>query len=188
VRYILTRSQPDALRILLIESGSRHLYEGLIPGIRTAYGDSVNVDLVTCYAGLPRGFSAETTRVYRVSDYRGSAGRKQLYRELAANRYSIAGMICSGEPIMTKWKWALALQVPAKIFIVNENADYFWLDFAHRRVLTHFAFLRSGFTGIGGVRTLARLIAFPFTLAWLLAYAAWVHSRRALRLLVHAPR
>ena len=28
---------------------------------------------------------------------------------------------------MTKWKWLIALRIPAKVFIVNENGDYFWL-------------------------------------------------------------
>jgi hypothetical protein len=36
--------------------------------------------------------------------------------------------------------------------------------------------------GTGVVRTPARLIAFPFTLAWLALYAAAVHTRRLLRL------
>ena len=40
-------------------------------------------------------------------------------------------MICSGEPVMMKWKWALALRIPAKDFIINENGDYFWLDRGH---------------------------------------------------------
>jgi hypothetical protein len=181
VRYVLTRSQPDASRILLIESGARHLYEGLISGIRNTYGDAVNVDLVTCYAGLPRGFRPQTTRVYRVSDYRGSAGRRQLYRELAANHYSIAGMICSGEPIMTKWKWAIALRLPAKFFVLNENSDYFWLDYGHWSVIFHFVLFRAGLAGAGAVRTLARFFLFPFTLLYLVLYATAVHLRRATR-------
>ena len=41
---------------------------------------------------------------------------------------------------------------------------------------------REGLTGFDGIRTAARVAAFPFTLAFLLAHAAWVHSRRALRL------
>ncbi len=133
--------------------------------------------------GLPEGAS-----VFRTAEHRGRAARKRLYRELRARHYALLGILCSGEPIMTKWKWALVLQVPAKTFIVNENADYFWLDYPHRSILVHFAFLRSGLTGIGGLRTLVRLAAFPFTLTWLVAYAAWVHSRRALRLLAHAAR
>jgi hypothetical protein len=32
---------------------------------------------------------------------------------------------------MTKWKWMLAARLPGKVFVVNENGDYFWLDHGH---------------------------------------------------------
>lgn len=181
MRYFFTRRQPPVARILLVESGSRCLLEDLIPAVRRDYGDSVTVDLVTCYAGLPRGFDPENTRVYRVWDYRGSAGRRQLFRELEANGYSILGMICSDEPVMTKWKWALALRLRAKVFALNENGDYFWLDYGHAGIMRHFVLYRAGLAGADAVRTLARVFLFPFTLTYLLLYAAAVHSRRALR-------
>jgi hypothetical protein len=141
----------------------------------------VQVDLVTCYAGLPAGLRAEATRVYRVSDYRGRAGRRLLYRELKANGYSILGVICSNEPVMTKWKWAIAARVPAKVFVVNENADYFWLDRDNLATIRHFALFRAGLAGAGAVRTLGRFFLFPFTLLYLLLYATTVHFRRVLR-------
>ena len=181
MRYFFTRRQPEASRILLVESGSRYLLEGIISGIRSTYGPAIFVDLVTCYPGLPDGFDAATTTVYRVTDYRGRAGRSRLYRELARNRYSIAGVICSAEPIMTKWKWSLAARLPAKFFILNENGDYFWLDRVHLTNLRQFVLFRSGLAGAGAVRTLVRLISFPFALLYLLAYAMSAHARRALR-------
>ena len=116
-----------------------------------------------------------------VSDFRGRRGRAKLYRTLRENGYAIMGIICSGEPLMTKWKWALALRIPAKIFIINENGDYFWLDWGHLGLLREFVFLRSGLAGAGAVRTLARVVCFPFTFVYLLLYATAVHTRRALR-------
>ena len=181
VRYFLSRRQPPVSRILLVESGSRHLVEGLLPGLRNTYGESVPIDLVTCYAGLPDGFP-ETNAVYRVTDHRGRAARRTLYRMLAANGYAIMGIVCSAEPIMTKWKWTLAGRLPVKVFVVNENGDYFWLDRGHWRAIRHFVLFRAGLTGAGSVRTLARLLAFPFTLSYLLLYASTVHFKRALRI------
>ena len=178
MRYFFTRRLPEASRILLVESGSRYLLEGLIPGIRSTYGDDVFVDLVTCYPGMPEGFHTRNTTVYRVTDYRGSAGRARLYRELGANRYSIMGIICSAEPIMNKWKWMLAARLPVKVFVLNENGDYFWVDYGHWSVIRHFALFRAGLAGAGAVRTLARLALFPFTLLFLLSYAAFVHLTR----------
>lgn len=182
MRYFLTRNQPKAIRILLVESGSRSLLEELIPGIRLGYGEAVPMDLVTCYAGLPHGLDPENTRVYRVPEYRGKAGRGRLFQELAANGYTVLGMICSDEPVMTKWKWALALRLPVKVFALNENGDYFWLDWGHWASIRYFVLYRAGLAGAGAVRTLARFFLFPFTLGYLLLYATAVHWRRAFRM------
>jgi hypothetical protein len=164
-----------------VESGSRHLLEGLITGIRQSYGEEIFVDLVTCYGGLPKGFRPETTVVYRVTDYRGRRARAQLIRTLARNGYSIMGILCSAEPIMTKWKWAIAARVPAKMFVLNENCDYFWVDRTNLDTIRHFVLFRAGLAGAGAVRTLAQVVLFPFTLLYLLLYATTVHVRRAMR-------
>jgi hypothetical protein len=92
-------------------------------------------------------------------------------------------MICSAEPIMTKWKWVLAARLPGKVFVVNENGDYFWLDRGHLANIRYFILYRAGLTGSGAVRTLARVVLFPFSLLYLILYAAAVHLRRSLRTL-----
>jgi hypothetical protein len=153
----------------------------LIPSLRQTWGDDIFVDLVTCYDELPQGFRPETTRLYCVADYRGRELRRRLYRQLVQNRYAFLGIICSGEPLMTWWKWAVVVQIPAKAFIINENADYFWFDRYNWRLIWHFVLYRAGLGGSGAVRTLARLFSFPFTLLYLLLYATAVHARRALR-------
>ncbi|HWB95955.1 MAG TPA: hypothetical protein VG672_04615 [Bryobacteraceae bacterium] len=175
----MRRGFPPFTRILLVESGSRHLYERLFPVLRQSYGDA-SIDLLTCYPGLPAGFPADTV-VYRVGDYRGREARRALYRILQARGYSMAGIICSAEPIMTWWKWSVALKVPAKVFVVNENCDFFWLDRGNWRTIRYFLLYRSGLAGAGAVRTLSRVILFPFTVLYLLLYATAVHSRRSLR-------
>lgn len=181
MRYFLTGRLPKVTSILLVESGTRGLLEGLIPGLRQSWGDRISIDLVTCYSTLPKGFEAHNTRVYRVSDYRGGAARGRLYRELLQNRYDLMGVICSGEVVMAKWKWALGLRIPAKIFIINENGDYFWLDRLNLGPLRQFVLFRAGLAGTGAVRTLIRMISFPFTLLYLVLYATSAHARRALR-------
>jgi len=168
VRYFLTGRQIPVNAILLVESGSRGASGEDCPQPPPDLGQRRPIDLVTCYSSLPRGFHPETTRVYRVADYRGRHGRHRLYRELARNRYSMLGIVCSEEPVMTKWKWVLALRIPAKVFIVNENGDYFWFDRQHLGVIRHFVALRSGLAGAGAVRTLARL--FSFRSVWFICY------------------
>jgi len=109
------------------------------------------------------------------------ADRRKLYRELRGRHYSLMGIVCSEEPLMLKWKWALTARVPAKVFVINENGDYFWLDRMHLKPIRNFVLLRAGLAGSGAVRTLARVVSFPFTLLFLLLYATTVHTRRALR-------
>lgn len=181
MRGFFTRRQPEFTRILLIESGGRSLLNDYLPALYRIHGGGVVTDLLTCFAGLPEGFQ-ETGSVYRVTDYPDSEARARLVAELKSNRYAAVGMICSGEPIMTKWKWMLAARIPAKVFVLNENGDSFWLDFSHAGVIRHFILFRAGLTGAGAVPTIARLIFFPVTLAYLVAYAAWVHLRRQIHL------
>ena len=104
---------------------------------------------MTCYAGLPAGIRGRNTRVYRVTDYRGREGRRRLYRELRRNRYALVGIVCSGEPVMAKWKWALALRLPAKVFVINENGDYFWLDRKHLEPIRRICAVARGPGGSG---------------------------------------
>lgn len=180
MRYLLSARIPEPNAILLVESGSRNILETVIPGLRQTWGDDVPMDLVSCYANLPEGF-APGTRIYRVADHRGRQARARLYRMLRANRYSLIGIVCSGEPLMTKWKWVLALRLAAKVFVINENGDYFWLDRRHLKPICQIVLLRAGLAGAGAVRTLARVFLFPFSLAYLLLYASAVHARRSLR-------
>ncbi len=180
MRYFFRRRVPPFRRILLVESGSRHLFDQLIPFLYKTYGEQLEIDLVTCFAGEPSGFRGT---VYRVTDYAGPAARKRLYTELAARSYPLLGIICGAEPIMTKWKWMLAARIRAKVLIVNENADYFWLDWGHWRTIGHFVLYRAGLTGASVVPTLARLLFFPVTLAYLLLYTGAVHFRRRIRML-----
>jgi len=181
MKYLITRRRPSGSRILLVESGSRELLERILPHIRSTWGGTMPIDLVTCYAGRPAGL-AEDARIFRVSDYNAPEARRRFIDELRRRDYAYAGMICAAEPVMTKWKWLIAARVPAKFFIVNENADYFWVDRENAKIVRHFFLVRAGLSGAGSLRTFARLVVFPFTLLFLIIYAFIAHARRRLRL------
>lgn len=152
----------------------------MIPVFRNMYGEVAEIDVVTCFPGAPRGASG---RIYRVADYRSPEARKRLYAELNARGYGAIGVLCSAEPIMTKWKLALAARVRAKALIVNENGDFFWLECRTWRLALHFVLFRAGLTGASAIPALARLLFFPLAAAYLLAYAGAVHFRRRIRML-----
>jgi hypothetical protein len=170
--------------VLLIESGSRSLIEGLMPHLQETWARDVPIDLLTCFGGLPAGLGSDAN-VYRVTDYPSPESRKQLIQQLRAQNYSVVGMICSAEAIMTKWKWMVALRLPAKVFIINENGDYFWLNREQAAVIREFSLIRMGLAGEGSIRTVGRLLIFPFSLLFLLLYAFAAHSGRILRQVLH---
>ena len=172
MRYYRKPWIPPFLRVLLIESGSRSLLEKIIPIIYRDYGAEVPIDVVTCYDGAPKALNLETGKVFWVPGY-GPRDRERLLAELLGRQYSI---------VLTKWKWWLAYRIPAKVFILNENGDYFWVHLANWRIIVHFVLFRAGMTEAGAVYSLARMLLFPFTLAYLVAFAGWVHLKRRLRL------
>ncbi len=167
--------------MVIVESGSRQLLEDLLPGLYEIYGEGMQLDLVTCYAGLPAGFRPDRGQVWRITEYPGAAGRARVVSELKARRHSILGIVCSNEAIMTKWKWMLAARLPGKLFILNENGDYFWVDRGNWRTLLHFLLFRAGLTGAGAVVTMGRILLFPVSVLYLLAFASVVHLRRRVR-------
>lgn len=184
MRYFFSLRFPEVRRILLVESGSRHIIEQLVPVLRQFWPETP-IGLVTCYAGVPAALAAEpASEVFRVSDYQGRAGRQRLYRELARRGYDIMGILCTGEPVMTKWKWALALRVPAKVFVVNENCDFFWLDRTQLATMARFLLHRAGMGGAQAAPALVRLLVFPLTVLYLFGYAVQAHLRRQIYLLL----
>lgn len=183
MKYWLSRAEPRGTRILLVESGSRSLLENLVPLLMSTWAGDYRFDLVTCYGGVPDCLPSDTD-VFRVYDYPTPERRRELIAELRSRDYAYAGIICSAESIMTKWKWLIALRVPAKVFIVNENGDYFWLNRENWSIVREFALVRAGLHGAGATRTVARLLAFPFAVIYLLIYALQAHARRKLRSLL----
>jgi hypothetical protein len=180
LRYFFRSHFPPCTRLLLVESGSRHLIETLVPHFYEVYGEQLEIDVVTCYAGGPAGVRG---RVYNVNDYGGPAGRHALWKDLAERQYQMAGILCTAEPILTKWKWWLGAKLPSKILLINENADYFALDRMHLHHIRRMIAERAGLRGAAALPALARLIFFPLTLAYLLLYAGTVHLRRRIRIL-----
>ncbi len=177
MRFFFRRRIPPIERVLVIESGDRAVTERLMPLMRRNHGKDIVFDLVTCFPGLPEG-CAPSTPVFRTYE---CTERRALVRELRARRYDVLAILCSGEPILLKWKCILAASIPAKVFIVNENADYFPLDYSNARLLFRLALDRTGLSGPSAGRNIAALATFPFAVAYLLLYAAWVHTRRAVR-------
>lgn len=179
MKRFLSRQSPDPRRILVIESGSRPVLENWLHRLTHHYGKA-RIDILTCYEGLPLNHTplGESGTVYSTHDYPSSESRNELVKELKNNQYDMVGIICSGEPIMTRWKWFLTWKIPAKVFIINENSDWFWFDRGSIGILRSMASNRTGMSGSGILRQPLKLILFPLTLTYLAAYATFMHIRR----------
>ena len=136
----------------------------------------------------PAAFRAEQGEVLRSFNYPSRAGRRELVRELRSRRYDVLAIICSGEPYLTRYKFALAALIPAKVLVINEHADYFWFNRGSFGILCKLFAARAGLAGEGISRIVARIATFPFVLVFLLAFAARVHLMRQFRLLFQGHR
>jgi hypothetical protein len=159
------------------------LLDAMLPFL---YEQCSQIDIVTCYGGAPSTFRHDAGSVFQIGSYTGADGRQRLIRELNGRGHAAIGIICAAVPIMTKWKWMLAARVPSKLFVINENGDLFWADYSNWRIIKHFILFRAGLSGADAVGTIGRLLLFPFTVMFLLSYAAVVHARRWVRRAVRA--
>lgn len=176
----LSRRAVPFTRVLLVESGSRAIAEKVLASFYDRHS-AETIDLLTCLVGAPATLRAG--QVLCSFDYPDRHSRRQLVRDLRSRHYNVLAIICSGEPFLAHYKFALAALVPAKVLIINENGDYFWFDRGSLGILGKLFAVRAGLAGESAFRTLARIAGFPFTLALLLAFAARVHLMRQLRLL-----
>lgn len=184
MRWFLSRAVPEPTRVLVVESGPRVVAERLIPRLREVFGAQTPIDLLTCLPSDPVSLpGAGGPQVWRVTDYPDRSSRWRVLREIRARRHAITAVVCANSPLMASWRTAALLLFPSKFLIVNENADFFWLDRGHWRNLLQLWMHRSGVFEESAVRAAARLAAFPFTLTFLVAYAAYVHCARRVRLI-----
>ena len=188
MRWVFSRAVPVPTRVLLLESGPRAVAARLIPRLREVFGQQIRIDLLTCLPPDPDSLPLEPgpgrPQVWRVTDCVDRRSRWRLLREIRSRRYPVTAVLCANSPLMASWRTAALLLFPSKFLIVNENADFFWLDRGHWRNLLQLWMRRSGVFEESAVRAAARLAAFPFTLAFLLGYALYVHLVRGVRLIV----
>ena len=171
---------PPARDILLIESGSQHVLVRALGGIRQVFPEA-RLHLITCWPDPPQGSFAS---VLRVRDYPGRRAKLRLLTSFRRKPSDVLAVVCSKEPVMYAWKMMALLLVPAKTLIINENGDFFWLDWHNRRTLRRFLQTRWGIVHREFLLTLLRAMAFPLTVLFLLATAAWLYARRWRRLLL----
>ena len=179
MKYFFRRKVPQAADVLLIESGSPDVRRRALEKVLKIF-PGVRYHLCTCHPVPPSG---EFASVFSVTDYPSDWEKLRLLFSFRRKRWEVLVILCTGEPILWRWKVLAALLLPAKVLVVNENADFFWLDWGSRKALRGFL----GFRWKGNLddlsRTLLRALAFPLTLFFLLCTAGFLYARRMWRLL-----
>ena len=175
---------PAVNDVLLIESGSPGVGQRVIERIRTHF-PGARYHLLTCWPETtPEHRSARYQSIFRASDYPTGLDKIRLLVSLARRRWRVLAILCTGEQVLWRWKLLALAIFPSKVLIANENADFFWLDWAHRRNLRQFLASRWGVNRDEIAATLLRALVFPFTLLFLLLTALYLYTRRWRRLLV----
>lgn len=181
MRYFSRNSSSQMSPVLLVESGPRELSLRFLPILRKVCGEGVEVDIFSCLPP-PVGSDASGLRdFYRSQDFQNRAARTDLVRKLRANRYQAVILLCANSPLLFRWKWVLALRLPTKVLIANENADCFWLDSAHWRPAKSMLAERFGLRGSGFFRLFGQLLLFPWILLYLILFALVVNTLSRLR-------
>jgi hypothetical protein len=183
MRRFLVRAQPSFERILLIESGPRESGE---KALNFLYGvkNAAQIDLLTCFSTPPDSFDAARGRVYSVHDREVVENRSRFIAKLAKNPYTLVAVLCTGSPILQRWKWAIAVRTSARLVLMNEEANYFTADVWNLKTarLMLLKRLSDRATALAGLSGLLSWIFAPFTLGYLCLYTGMVHLRRWIRL------
>ncbi len=181
MRGLLSKAHPSFERLLVVESGPRDVSETFLQHLYEVQ-KSERVDLLTCYPGCPKSFDGERGVIYSVHEGEAKEDRAQFIRKLLKNRYTVVAIFCTGDAVLTKWKWLIAVRTRAKLLIVNEHAGFFFFDVQHRGLVKTLLSLRLGMRQPLQFRLLAELFLVPFTIVYLALYALAIHAQRAIRL------
>jgi hypothetical protein len=180
MKYFFRRRVPVADDVLFLESGSPEVARRVLERIRKLLPDA-RYHLCTCQTDVPPAVFAS---VFRASDYPAAWQKLSLLYSFRRRGWKILVILCTGEPILWRWKMLALVLLPAKVLVVNENADFFWLEWENRRTLRRLLENRWGVNRIRISRNFFRALVFPLTLLVLLATAGFLCLRRAWRLML----
>ena len=166
--------------MLLVESGSRLVMEKAYARMRPIFSQA-RFELCTCFPGVPSAGVFE--RVYRVTEAPDAASKWKMLLAMRRSQAPVAALLFTGEPILLRWKLLLMFLLPSKLLVVNENGDFFWLDWSNRASIRRFLGARLDVEGAELLRTAFRLVLLPFVFLLLACYALFAYLGRWLRVL-----
>ncbi|MBI4464241.1 MAG: hypothetical protein HY647_06010 [Acidobacteria bacterium] len=180
MKYFFSFHVPIPSDILVLESGPREVAAQALPKIRAIFPQA-RCHLCTCWSEPP----AETfASVYRVQEFPSVWDKLRLLWSFRRRRWPVLVVLWTNSPILWCWKTLALLFQPAKVLVINENADFFWLQWSNRGILRQLLQTRWGLQRAVLFRIGLAALVFPITLLVLVATAGVYYARRWRRLLV----
>ena len=180
MKYFFSARVPAPTDILVLESGPREVAAQALRGIRAMFPQA-RYHLCTCWPETPQENFAT---ICRVADFPSGRDKLRLLWSFRRQRWPLLVVLCTDSPILWRWKALALLLQPAKVLIVNENADFFWLQWGNRGILRQLLRTRWGLPTGALFRTTLAALLFPVTFLVLVATAAVYYARRWRRLLL----
>lgn len=178
MKYFFRRKVPQARDILVIESGSPEVVQRVLGSIRAIFPNA-RYYLLTCRPDPSPGSFAT---VFHTSDYPSWGNKLRLLLTFRRKKWEVMVILCTGERLLWRWKISALLLVPAKVLIVNEHADFFWLHWENWRTLRKLLAVRWGLNLDELFSAILRILVFPFIVLFLLSTAVFLYMRRWRRL------
>ncbi|MBI4461180.1 MAG: hypothetical protein HY648_14125 [Acidobacteria bacterium] len=176
MKYFFRTTIPSVHDVLLIESGSPKVVERSLGGVRRIF-PGARYHLLTCQADAS---SRPFDTVFRSSDYPSWWSKLLLLLSFRKKGYEVVAVLCTKERILWRWKMLALAVIPAKVLIINENADFFWLHWRNWRTFRQLVSVRWGMAA--KLRALCsgalHALLFPFLLLFLISNAAFLYARR----------
>src|SRR3990172_1686617 len=113
MKYFLRGKIPAARDVLVIESGSPEGTRRALGGIRRIFPDA-RYHLLTCWPDPPPDLFAD---VFRAADYPSGWEKVRLLVSFARRRWRVLAILCTGEPILSRWKILALALLPAKVLV-----------------------------------------------------------------------
>jgi hypothetical protein len=179
MKYFFRRRIPKAGDILLMESGSPEVARRALEGIRNLF-PGASFHLCTFRPDPPLPIYSS---VFRVTDYPTGWKKLGLLFSFRRQGWEVLVILCTGEQILWRWKMLAMALLPAKVLVVNEHADFFWLEWDNLRTVRQLLGIRWGVNLEEFFYNLLRALIFPLTFLFLISTAGFLYLRRAWRLL-----
>jgi hypothetical protein len=179
MRGFFKRTESPVRRLLIVESGPREVAELAL----ARFADLPSCDVLTCYSTAPAAFDAARGTLFSVHQPDAVANRRAFANKLAHGPYDAIAILCPGSGVLAKWKWTITAQTKARLIIIDEFGDWFFVSFFNLPQLAVLLIRRSNLASLPLLLLAAvKLILAPFVVLYLLLYTALVHLRRLLRL------